>query len=97
MSNKTFRFAGVSTFNGVTKVRFANSQDRSKVLAGCGCGGIDLIELKHPMEKLEAVQYLLDINFDNGNTAVRDALERALAKRQPRAAAVVAPTQEELA
>lgn len=95
MTTKTFRFAGVSTSQGVTKVRFANTNDRVKVLAACGCKDIDIIELKYPMQKLEAVQYLLSIGFDNENGVVRTALERELAKRQ-KGKATVAQSQEEL-
>ena len=97
MTTKTFKYAGVSTSRGVTKVRFANGQDRVKVLASCGCVGIDIIELKHPMQKLEAVEYLLSIDFDNGNPTVRSALERELAKRKPKAKATVAVVEEALA
>ena len=81
--SKSFRFAGVSTRNGVCKVRFANDQMRVKVLAKTGSSDIDLIELKNPMTKEDAVKYLISIDFDNGNAVVRAALEKDLAKRQP--------------
>jgi len=73
--SKTFKFAGVSKRAGAFKARFANDQMRVKVLAKTGSSDIDLIELKHPMTKLEAVAFLLSINFDNGNKSVREALE----------------------
>ena len=73
--SKTFKFAGVSKREGSFKARFANDQMRVKVLAKTGSSDIDLIELKHPMSKLEAVAFLLSINFDNGNKLVREALE----------------------
>jgi len=73
--SKTFKFAGVSKRAGAFKARFANDQMRVKVLAKTGSSDIDLIELKHPMTKLEAVAFLLKINFDNGNALVREALE----------------------
>ena len=82
MSNKTFRFAGVSTRNGVIKARFASDQTRVKVLAKTGSKDIDIVELPHAMNKEDAVAYLLSINFDNGNSAIRSALEANLAKRQ---------------
>jgi hypothetical protein len=80
MSN-TFAYAGVSKLNGEFKVRFANDQLRVKVLGKNGHSSIDIVQLKHPMDKLEAVKYLLSIDFDNGNTEVRAALEAALDKR----------------
>lgn len=84
---KTFKFAGVSTRNGVCKARFANDQMRVKVLAKTGSSDIDLIELKEPMTKAAAIAFLLSINFDNGNATVRAALEEGLDKRTPKAAA----------
>lgn len=77
----TYTHAGVSTLKGVTKVRFCNDQMRIKVLAKNGHHGIDIVQLKYPMTKADAVQYLMDINFDNGNATVRAALEAAAEKR----------------
>lgn len=77
----TFTHAGVSTLNGVTKVRFANDALRTKVLIKNGHKDIDIIELKHAMSKEAAVAYLLSINFDNGNATVRAALEAEQGKR----------------
>lgn len=77
----TFKYAGVSTLNGKIKARFANDQMRVKVLAKNGHKDIDIIELKHPMTKDEAVAFLLKINFDNGNKAVRAAIEAEVEKR----------------
>lgn len=73
--SKTFKFAGVSKRAGSFKARFANDQMRVKVLAKTGSSDIDLIELKEPMSKLDAVAFLLKIKFDNGNALVREALE----------------------
>jgi hypothetical protein len=84
---KTFKFAGVSTRNGVIKARFANDQMRVKVLAKTGSSDIDLIELKEPMTKADAIAFLLSINFDNGNVNIRAALEEGLEKRTPTAKA----------
>lgn len=83
MTDKTYRFAGVSRREGELKARFANDQMRIKVLAKTGSTDIDLIELKNPMTKADAVEFLLSINFDNGNAEVRAALEADLDKRQP--------------
>jgi hypothetical protein len=77
----SYSHAGVSKLNGEFKVRFANDALRVKVLAKNGHKDIDIIELKNPMTKEDAVAYLLKINFDNGNKAVRAALEAAADKR----------------
>lgn len=82
--SQTFRFAGVSRRNGTFKARFANDQMRVKVLAKTGSSDIDLIELKEPMTKTQAIEFLLSINFDNGNQEIREALERDLDKRIPK-------------
>ena len=79
--SKSFSHAGVSKLDGEFKVRFANDALRTKVLVKNGHTDIDIIELKNPMSKADAVAYLLSINFDNGNKAVRAALEAAQEKR----------------
>lgn len=84
--SKTFKFAGVSRRNGTMKARFASDQMRVKVLAKTGSSDIDLIELEHAMTKEAAVEFLLKINFDNGNAEVREALEAYLSKHTPKAA-----------
>lgn len=82
----TFKVAGVSKLNGEFKMRFANDMTRVKVLAKNGHKDIDLIELKEPMTKEAAVDFLLSINFDNGNAEVRAAIEVEKAKREPKVA-----------
>ena len=77
----TYSHAGVSSLNGEFKVRFANDSLRVKVLAKNGHKSIDIVELKTPMTKEDAVAYLLKIDFDNGNKAIRAALEAAADKR----------------
>lgn len=77
----SYSHAGVSKQDGVFKVRFCNDALRTKVLQKNGHTDIDIVELKNPMSKLEAVAFLLSIDFDNGNKAVREALENALDKR----------------
>ena len=79
--SKSFTHAGVSKLDGEFKVRFANDSMRTKVLIKNGHTDIDIIELKVPMSKEDAVTYLLSIDFDNGNTAVRAALEAEVTKR----------------
>lgn len=82
-----FTHAGVSRYKGEFKVRWANDAARVKVLAKNGHTDIDVIELPEAKTKVDAVEYLLSINFDNGNAAVRAALEEALDKRQEKTAA----------
>lgn len=68
----TFSHAGVSRLNGEFKVRFANDALRVKVLAKNGHKDIDMIELRHPMSKEDAVAYLISIDF-----ATRDGVTNA--------------------
>ena len=88
-----YSHAGVSTFKGVTKVRFANDALRVKVLAKNGHKDIDIVELREPMSKADAVAYLLSISFDNGNSTVRSALEAAADKRGVEVAPALAPAK----
>ena len=89
--SKSFTHAGVSKLDGEFKVRFANDSLRTKVLIKNGHTDIDIVELKHAMSKEEAVAYLLSIDFDNGNKAVRAALEAEQGKRADKPAKVAAP------
>jgi hypothetical protein len=79
--SKSFTHAGVSKLDGEFKVRFANDALRVKVLAKNGHKDIDIIELKHAMNKEDAVAFLISIDFDNGNKEVRAALEAEVGKR----------------
>ena len=79
-----FSHAGVSRHKGSFKVRFANDAARVKILSKNGHKDIDIIELPHAMTKVEICDYLLSINFDNGNSEVRAALEAAQTKRVPK-------------
>ena len=57
---KTFEVAGVSTQNGVTKVRFANDYvGRFKILAKNGHQDINLIELGEKLTKAEICKVLM--------------------------------------
>lgn len=89
---KSFTHAGVSRLNGAFKVRFANDALRVKVLAKGGHTDIDLIELKHPMTKEDAIAYLISIDFATRdgvtNAEVQAALEAEVDKR------AVTPTKE---
>lgn len=95
---KTFTHAGVSSLNGEFKVRFCNDAFRQKVLIKNGHKNIDIIELKNPMTKEDAIAYLLSIDFatQNGvtNQAVQTALLEAVEKRSPKAGNKDAPKKE---
>ena len=90
--SKSFTHAGVSKLDGEFKVRFANDALRTKVLIKNGHTDIDIIELKHPMTKEDAVAYLISIDFatrdGKTNADVQAALEAEVAKRSetPKAA-----------
>lgn len=90
-----FSHAGVSKLDGEFKVRFANDALRVKVLAKNGHTDIDIIELKHPMTKEDAVAYLMEIDFATRdgvtNAAVQAALAAELDKRSPADKAPKAP------
>lgn len=77
----TYTHAGVSRLNGEFKVRFANDALRVKVLAKNGHTDIDIVELKHAMSKEDAIAFLMDINFANGNAEVEQALAAEILKR----------------
>jgi hypothetical protein len=85
-----FSHAGVSKLNGEFKVRFANDALRVKVLAKNGHKDIDIVELKTPMTKEDAVAYLLSIDFANGNKTVQAALDEAAGKRGVKATPTMA-------
>lgn len=90
----TFTHAGVSKLNGKFKARFCNDAMRGKVLEKNGHTSIDIVQLKHPMSKIDAIAYLLSINFDNGDVAVRAALEAALDARSDKSAALTPPANK---
>lgn len=95
--NKTYSHAGVSRLDGEFKFRVANDAARVKVLAKNGHTDIDIIELKNPMSKEEAVAYLLSIDFATRdgvtNAEVQAALLAELDKRSEKPAAVKEPKQ----
>ena len=54
-----FKVTGISTFNGKTKVRYANDLvSRVKILVKDGHEGINLIELPNELSKLDCIKYL---------------------------------------
>lgn len=93
----TFTHAGVSRQNGEFKVRFANDALRVKVLAKNGHKDIDIIELRHPMTKEDAVAFLLEIDFANGNKEVQAALDAAAGKRGVKAKPTMAAIEKKVA
>lgn len=74
----TYKIAGVSRLNGEFKVRFANDMTRVKVLAKNGHSDIDLIELKEPLTKEDAVAFLLSIDFATRDGKTNDEVQAAL-------------------
>jgi hypothetical protein len=77
--SKSFTHAGVSKQDGQFKVRFANDALRTKVLIKNGHTDIDIIELKHPMTKEDAVAYLMEIDFATTNGVTNADVLAALA------------------
>lgn len=79
---KTFDFVGVARRfpNSAFQVRWGNSERWGAVIHAF-CYDVDIIACKHPMTKVEALEYLLDINFANGNKQVLECLKNTLAKR----------------
>lgn len=88
MTDKTFSIAGVSRLKGEFKARFANDMSRVKTLIKTGHTDIDLIELKEPMTKRDAVAFLLSIDFATRDGKTNDEVQSALLaevdKRQDR-------------
>lgn len=61
MSKTFYKFAGVSTHNGVQSVRYANSADRVKTLQRNGHTDIRLIQLPYEGERADAINTLLGL------------------------------------
>ena len=62
MTTKAYKYAGVSTVNGKTKIRFANDIMRIKVLDKNGHEGVNIQELPTEMQKGDAVKHLANIS-----------------------------------
>ena len=80
MTNKTFKFVGSSTYNGKTKLRFANDSMRIKVLDKNGHQDVNLKELPEAMDKASAVAHLNQIGFAGENADIKAALAKAAKK-----------------
>lgn len=83
-TEKMFSVAGVSTFQGKTKLRFANDQMRIKILSKNGHRNTELFDLPHAMTKGEIAQYLVQVGFGAGTAEVEAAIAYT-AKKNPRA------------
>ena len=78
-TTKTFKYVGVSTLNGRTKVRFANALARIKMMTKLGHDDIDLRKLPRAMMKPTAVRYLMERlnSFEpEGVSAIENADEK---------------------
>jgi len=89
-TTKTFTVVGVSTLNGITKVRWANDfVARIKILAKDGHTDIDLIQLDQPMNKVDALKQYLNERGDqlspDANFAVTTRIEDIEAKQKKNA------------
>lgn len=90
----TFTVAGVSTQNGVTKVRFANDiVSRTKLLAKGGHLPLELIELPRPMSKAEACAHLLDVGgiFANYADLITETMNKKVTNATPKVKAPKVP------
>jgi len=90
-TDKLFTVAGVSTLDGVTKVRFANDTMRVKVLQKHGHTDPILIELETAMTKLDAVKFIQGLPEFEG-VAAQAAIADYLEDHAPKAKAVATPT-----
>ena len=91
MTQKTFSVAGVSTFNGVTKVRFANDfVSRIKILDKNDHKDVELIELGTELTKEEVCKVLVahpKFQSETAQAAIAEYLTRNVKSvKQPKAA-----------
>lgn len=84
-TEKKFAVAGVSTLEGKTKIRFANDAMRVKILAKNGHTDVELIDLPREMTKGEIAQYMIELDFAKGRSAIAEAIAY-VAKKNPVAA-----------
>jgi hypothetical protein len=81
MTEKLFTVAGYSTKDNKIKARFATDMTRIKTLLKTGHSDIQLYELAKPLNKVEALQYLVAKNIPG---AAGVAIAEELAKRTKR-------------
>lgn len=60
MSNKTFRFVGVSTLKGKIAVRYANDKGRARVLERNGHENIRMFDAGESLHVMDLVDLLLN-------------------------------------
>ena len=93
----TFTVAGVSTQNGITKVRFANDLvSRTKLLSKNGHSPLELIELPEAMNKADACQYLLDQGgvFEKYTDLITQTMGKKIEAVTPAPKATKAPSKK---
>lgn len=90
----TFTVAGVSTENGVSKVRFANDLvSRTKIMLKGGRTEVEFIELPRPMSKAEACAHLLDVGgvFEQFKDLITETMNKKVGNATPKGKAPKAP------
>jgi len=92
---KKFAVAGVSTYEGKTKIRFANDTMRVKILAKNGHTDVQLVDLPREMTKAEIGQHMIAIGFGRGNAAIEAAVAYVVKKNPSATAAKVTTTTVE--
>jgi len=86
MTVQTFSNIGVSTRNGITRVRFCNGGDaRAVVLAKAGHDDITFLDLPSEMTKPEAVAFMVERKADFESLADRIAIDEAADRYNPTA------------
>ena len=91
-TDKKFAVAGVSTYEGKTKVRFANDTMRVKILAKNGHSDVQLVDLPHEMTKAEIGAHMIATGFGKGNAAIEAAVAYVVKKNLSATAAKVTTT-----
>jgi hypothetical protein len=94
-TDKKFAVAGVSTYEGKTKVRFANDTMRVKILAKNGHTDVQLVDLPREMTKAEIGQHMIATGFGRGNAAIEAAVAYVVKKNPLATAAKVTTTTVE--
>jgi len=82
MTDKRFKYAGVSLFCGRTKIRWANDPARIKLLNKQGHTNLDLVELPYAMTKAEAVKHLHTIKYRDKDAEFQKALHYTARKNR---------------
>lgn len=76
--DKQFIYAGVSIPLGKDHYVFRTATGKKRIvqLIKLDDVKIDIVDLPHPMTKVEAAFYLKSINFANGDQAIQTALDK---------------------